>query len=444
VRFWYRESARPLAGAGGGVVTASDPPLEPGMARVSLDTRGRLLELSAPPVEGVSPAGAAPDWALALREAALDPAALERTEPAFLPRAYADERVAWRGVFPEQTNVPLRVEGAAYRGRIVDFRVLGPWDAPGAPAPRPAGIDALTSGLTVVIIPVVAVGLALARRNHRLGRGDRRGAFRIASVALVVGLASWLFRTEHTASPVVEWGSLQEGAGRALYQAALLWLLYMALEPYVRRLWPRTLLSWSRLLSGRFRDPLVGRDLLAGALSANLIFVSVVLGRSAIEAIGRPAPRLLELNLGLLLGPRKLAATAAWGLWAAVFLALLMLMFLVVLRAILRRRWAAVLVFAVVWMAIPLAGFGGAQFLEGLIWAVYAAVCTALVAHFGLLATATALFLGIQGIPVTLDLGAWYGGPAVYAFALELGIAAYGLYACLAGRSLSWGRMFED
>ena len=44
------------------------------------------------------------------------------------------------------------------------------------------------------------------------------------------------------------------------------WLLYIALEPYVRRRWPATLVSWSRLLAGGFRDPLVGRDLLAGCL----------------------------------------------------------------------------------------------------------------------------------------------------------------------------------
>jgi hypothetical protein len=33
----------------------------------------------------------------------------------------------------------------------------------------------------------------------------------------------------------------------------------------VRRRWPATLVSWSRLLAGRFRDPLVGRDVLAGS-----------------------------------------------------------------------------------------------------------------------------------------------------------------------------------
>ncbi len=31
----------------------------------------------------------------------------------------------------------------------------------------------------------------------------------------------------------------------------------------MRRRWPHAIISWTRLLSGRFNDPLVGRDLLA-------------------------------------------------------------------------------------------------------------------------------------------------------------------------------------
>ena len=40
----------------------------------------------------------------------------------------------------------------------------------------------------------------------------------------------------------------------------------MAVEPFARRTWPKLLISWQRLLNGRFRDPLVGRDVLLGGL----------------------------------------------------------------------------------------------------------------------------------------------------------------------------------
>ena len=51
-----------------------------------------------------------------------------------------------------------------------------------------------------------------------------------------------------------------------LVLSCFFWVLYIALEPYVRRRWPATLVSWSRLLAGGFRDPLVGRDVLVGCL----------------------------------------------------------------------------------------------------------------------------------------------------------------------------------
>src|SRR5204863_4868336 len=34
--------------------------------------------------------------------------------------------------------------------------------------------------------------------------------------------------------------------------------------------WPEMLISWTRLLAGRFSDPMVGRDVLAGAAAASL------------------------------------------------------------------------------------------------------------------------------------------------------------------------------
>ena len=49
---------------------------------------------------------------------------------------------------------------------------------------------------------------------------------------------------------------------------AFVWLLYIALEPHLRRVWPETMIGWSRLLAGSVRDPLVGRDVLVGVLVA--------------------------------------------------------------------------------------------------------------------------------------------------------------------------------
>ena len=53
-----------------------------------------------------------------------------------------------------------------------------------------------------------------------------------------------------------------------VFVPAFVWLLYIALEPHIRRVWPGIMIGWSRLLAGSVRDPLVGRDVLVGVLVA--------------------------------------------------------------------------------------------------------------------------------------------------------------------------------
>jgi len=52
----------------------------------------------------------------------------------------------------------------------------------------------------------------------------------------------------------------------ALFLAAVFWVMYVAAEPYIRRRWPQSLISWSRLVAGAFRDPLVGAHMLMGGI----------------------------------------------------------------------------------------------------------------------------------------------------------------------------------
>ena len=121
-------------------------------------------------------------------------------------------------------------------------------------------------------------GAFFARRNLRLGRGDRRGAARLAFFIFGLEIISWLFAEHHLAT---EWELLRffSAAGYALLDSGVTWMMYIALEPFVRRHWPRVMVGWSRLLAGNFRDPLVGRDLLAAgvlAISGVCMFYLVV------------------------------------------------------------------------------------------------------------------------------------------------------------------------
>jgi hypothetical protein len=83
-------------------------------------------------------------------------------------------------------------------------------------------------------------------------------------------------------STLWEVGLAVMGVCWTLFQAAFVWVLYIALEPFVRRRNPRLLITWTRLVSGEWRDPLVGRDVLVGcAAGLGMVLASAGLRLSA-------------------------------------------------------------------------------------------------------------------------------------------------------------------
>ena len=296
VGFWYRQSPRSLQGQNlSGRVSWTDPEPQAGMAGASYDLQGRLLSfyVVTPQLEqaAAAPAPAAePDWTPFFSEARLDPARFERVPPRWTPPFYADARAAWEGHWPSRPELPLRVEAAAYRGRPVWFEIKNAWTRPereqvssltAGPAPPPVALHPAAGRARL------RLGL-LAYHNISLGRGDRHGAFRLALALATLATLSWALRGHHVVEPTGEIAGFARGAGMAVLVASLLWLFYLALEPYVRRLRPWTLVSWTRLLNGGIRDAVVGRDVLMGlAFGTGLTLVS--LAARAADRLGGPA-----------------------------------------------------------------------------------------------------------------------------------------------------------
>jgi len=163
----------------------------------------------------------------------------------------------------------VRVEAAAYRGRPIYFQVLESFDRPTRePRDEPQSRTKLTATWSNVglSLGILLVPPFVARRNLRRGVGDRRGAWRLGLTVFLLQLASWALRTQVLGSPLQSAPVLGVQIALALLLGALTALIYLALEPYVRRLWPRSLISWTRLLMGRVGDPRVGRDVLMGAV----------------------------------------------------------------------------------------------------------------------------------------------------------------------------------
>ena len=138
LRFWYRESPRPLfPRAPEWVPAVNDPPLTlAGMTTVIVDEHGRLVEfVRVPPQTESSVAPAAtfasgPNWGSLFAAAQLPMAEFTPVPAVWTPRVYADQRIAWEGPMRGHADTKLRVEAASFRGRPVSFLIVWPWTRP--------------------------------------------------------------------------------------------------------------------------------------------------------------------------------------------------------------------------------------------------------------------------------------------------------------------------
>jgi hypothetical protein len=448
LRFWYRQSPRPLVSPRSGAEIGWDtPPREiAGMAGLAYDLQGQLLELYAVPIQVDTARGpvSPPDWAPFLAEAGLDPGQLEPVEPTWTPPFYADARAAWTGHWPGRADAPVRVEAASYRGRPVWLRIIEPWTRPERMepwAPGPAQQIAKYLGASLVAL-LIGVGAVLARRNLVLGRGDRRGAFRLALVLVAVGLVQWLLQAHHVADTFAEMGLLARGAGMVVLLAALVWLFYLALEPYVRRLRPRTLVSWTRLLSGGFGDVAVGRDALIGATWGALMAMVFAVVLRLPEWLGLPADAPRLWNLDGLLGLHRQLAGVLDMVTGEVLFGLGALLLYLILTFVLRRELVAILAFVGFLAGLEVAAMSPDP--VGLALGVRLAAMGAyafLLFRFGLLPAIVGMFVAdcLVASQLTTDLGLWYSGPTLLAVPL---VCVVGLLAFRAARGGSGLRRY--
>jgi serine/threonine-protein kinase len=460
VLFWYRQSPRQMrpegfyASGGAGRVTSFDPPMDVvGMVSVVVDMRGRLVRFQAVPPQRDPPASGAPgasaalptDWSLLFAAAGLDTASFHSATPEWTPLAWGDARAAWTGSFAGYENVPVRIEAAAYRGKPIYFDLIYPWTEPGRSTPYS---PALSQKIWIVTLcffffAVLIGGVLIARHNLRLGRVDTRGALRLGSFIFVVFLAMWALRAHHIAA-LDEIDLLVIAIAWGLLAAGLVALLYLALEPYVRRKEPHTLISWSRLLSGKFLDPLVGHDLLVGSLYGVALVIVEVSDNLILPLIKKlpPVPNIghteallgVRAAIGLLLAYVFFWIVYALGIFFVVFL----------LRLALRKDWLAAIA-AIILFSIP--SLNDESPILSFLMAVLIWVSILLVLkRFGLLAMVTGLV--VQNVlilfPVTTHFSRWYAAPGLTGLAFIAGLAFYGFHNARAGKPIFSGAVLDN
>ena len=493
--FWYRESPkhmRPEEFATFRVSYDDPPPLQRGMRRLMLDPSGNLVDLQVVPPEidsvqvqpavatgsttsaqavaapaltapvvttsaTATPAAAAPGIATPSPDPpaapSLEPSAAQeqqlftlagldagRFKPApsvWVPPEYCDVRRAWTRSSVTRPDLSLRLEAGWHAGRLVYFDRIGPWRETEAARP-PESTTRRVGGIvsTLLVLSLLVGSVIHARFNLLKGRGDWRSATRLALFIMALHLLTWICVANHAASLREEFDMAIESLTLTLFLAAFFWVVYVALEPHMRRRWPDLIISWTRLLSGRLRDPLVGRDLLIGALFGVLCVLLDSLDQFLPRWLGIPPHYPQGTQLFALAGIPQALLVAVNTVADSMFGPLATVLLLLGLGRLLRSRLlAAVVVVVVVGLMVstqldPTGAHPQITIPIGLalmtVW-----MLTAL--RFGVLALVTTAYITnlLDVAPITSDWSLWYAGSGAVALLLTLAIALFGLRCTL-------------
>jgi len=467
--FWYRQGPRRLDPIGGAtIVTRVNPPeTRTGMVSLSLDRSGRLVSLLAVPTPpaNTDKRESAIDWTPLFTEAGLRIERFSSITPRAVPPMFADARAAWAGSYPERLDVLITIEAAALAGRPVYFEIFAPWTRPhneGTQAGSTAGERVGMLVRTFVSPIALVVALVLALKNLRRGRGDRRGATRVALFMLAAGMLSVSLEAGNL-------DVLSRGPTIVFFVPAAMWVLYIALEPHMRRIWPGVMIGWSRLLAGQIRDPLVGRDVLIGVLVAigdGLVIAlhttlrhwmehppSFPTGASADPFLGMAA------SSDFLLGGRYAVSRVVGALANIPALIGTMATFLLlfVLFVIFRRRSLAILAMLTVLTAFYVVVHGGwllanapadhfaPSSADVVVFVLVQATVIAIAIRFGLLTMLIASILSgvLTTVPIVTNSSAPYASSSWLVIATIVGLAIYGWHTASAGRSILGSREFS-
>jgi hypothetical protein len=234
--------------------------------------------------------------------------------------------------------------------------------------------------------------------------------------------------------------------GLGLFVGGVMYPVYLAIEPFVRRSWPTMLVGWSRALAGRLPDPVIGRDLLIGVVSGLVLsavgYLDVLapglMGTSQATMPMRPEVAILEHNRYFLL---MFAQTLNNGLQNTLLTVMMFTVFReIVKRGLMRlkRKWLSTdyvaaslaLTFLVLLGLVENANDQTNVGILVLLQLASSGVFLIVLLRFGLFATFVMYTTNALSIrtPLTLNSAALYAGPAWVMLGVIFAIAATGFW----------------
>jgi serine/threonine-protein kinase len=432
----YRESLAPLDAWPYGLVNGTNPaPLSPGMASVTLDGNGNLRDFAAMPYAAAS---SPTQLETVFRAAGLEMARFTETTPEDVPVRPFDQRRAWRGPHPKIPNTQLLVEAASWKGQITHASVT--IVKPKTPANAVAGPTLLGRVRNAAIWSMQAVAaffvVLLAVRNLRLRRTDLHGALRVAAACFLLAGVGWAGWVHPLASDALI-NHAMAAAGDWLLSAAILFLVYLALEPEVRARWPHAIVTWNRVLAGRWRDPQVASDILIGAAVGAGMFTVFKLFFVVFSRHVEPVN--FDIGVNFAMGTRAWIGGHAGGLSDALRSGLLIFLCIFGMRQMLRYDALAAVAAALLFTMVQGDVISAQNWaLMTLLYVVIYSGLAFVLLRYGLVATIATVFFGDSGNSILLgwDWNTWYAPYGIASLLLLIGIAVWAFWRSLGGREL--------
>jgi len=429
----YRQSPGLLvAEPYGEISTTNPPPTSPGMLQVSLNAAGKLRWFSAIPAGDAPPVADPVQPDAVFRSAGLDLANFSETTSNFTPVGAADTLHSWKGPHPKIPNLDLTVDMATWKGRLTTVHILNSWkgDAPGT------GGQSLTGQIYGIVMLMCAASgvltaILLARRNWRLGRVDRKGALRIGVARFLLGMFAWIGTVHAVPSSDMISLALSSLATWLAFGAAF-WLLYLALEPSVRAYWPHSIVTWNRLLAGRWKDAQVSSHILIGAAVGAAVWTTAAL-----------ADYFSGAGMSFFSGIKAAAGTLQWIAFhantvaGALTVGLLCFFALTGLRRLVKRDLVAATIAALFFTLSNSSKFTSADWqVKSAVYLFIFSVLLMVLLRYGLVTIIAACFFidTFDSVGLGGDWKTWYAPAGLATVALLAGIAVYAFWRSLGSR----------
>lgn len=443
IAFRYRQSPRWMVALNpDGELSGMLPPHEvSGMVSLTLDAEGRLLGFRGMPAEVDSGVveRSEPNWERLFEQAGLDMATFSETSPTWVPFTPFDTRRAWKGEASWAPGVPLEVTAASFAGQPVGFIVRGPWwRSTRVAGPRQNRGTLVQVIFGVIAILVVAMAVFLAQRNIRLRRGDQRGAIRLGVFFAIVNFTIWLAGAHHVGDRA-EFGMFFIGLFWSLGSGALLLVVYLAVEPYVRRRMPELLIGWARVIEGRIRDPRVGHDTILGILFGAIMALGLHVVNGVPTWFPVPGQTTMGASSDALVGGRMVVKFLLESVREGVAPGLFMFSIFCLLRILVRKQVIAIIVFGILMFLISMGGENPALELPYAL--LTAALMATSVSRFGLLTTVFMMwtFNLFANVPLPPVPGAPYFTTSLLILSVFVALTLYAFRISLGARPVFGG-----